>query len=231
MSEKYSVLIMRDDTNVRRYRVSPSLLRAALIIFSCVVLIAACGIFASYSLWEQNAMLTKERHGIVKELRDLKVYVERLENIEQILQSNDPEELQALFSSMSVSASTEVPPPIDLSAILKIVDTDTVAVSNLKLQPATGGNLRLSLKLDNKNTKSSVKGSIALSFITKEGKVVVIDTNRKDMNFSINRFKRIVTTFALPESILMKEAYALQVSINNRKTTLLQRIYPIRELL
>ena len=154
MSEKYSVLIMRDDTNVRRYRVSPTILRSILIVFCSVVLIAACGIFASYSLWEQNSTLSKERYGILKELRDLKVYVERLENIEQILQSNDPEELQALFSSMSVSASTEMPPPIDLSAILRTIDTDTVAVSNLKLKPATGGNLRLSLKLDNKNNKS-----------------------------------------------------------------------------
>lgn len=110
MSEKYSVLIMRDDTNVRRYRVSSSSLRLLLIVLFCVVLVAACGIFTSLSLWEKNTALMNQRHGVQKELRDLKVYVERLENIEQILQSNDPEELQALFSSMSVAASTELPP-------------------------------------------------------------------------------------------------------------------------
>ncbi|WP_066851933.1 hypothetical protein [Halodesulfovibrio spirochaetisodalis] len=231
MSEKYSVLIMRDDTNVRRYRVSPSSLRMLLIVLSCVVLVAVCGIFTSASLWKKNTALMNERHGIQKELRDLKVYVERLENIEQILQSNDPEELQALFSSMSVAASTELPPPIDLSSMLQSIDTDMVEVSNLKLQKATGGNLRLSLKLDNKNAKGNIRGSILLSFITKNGKVVVVDANKKDMDFSINRFKRIVTTFTVPESILLNEAYALQLSITNKKTTLLQRIYPMKELL
>ncbi|WP_154653462.1 hypothetical protein [Halodesulfovibrio aestuarii] len=231
MSEKYSVLIMRDDTNVRRYRVSSSSLRMLLVVLFCVVLVAACGIFTSFSLWEKNTALMNERHGVQKELRDLKVYVERLENIEQILQSNDPEELQALFSSMSVSASTELPPPIDLSSILKIVDTNLVEVSNLKLQKATGGNLRLSLKLDNKNAKGTIRGTITLSFISREGKVVVIDANDKDMDFSINRFKRIVTTFAVPEAMLFSEVYALQLTISKNKTTLLQRIYPIKELM
>jgi len=161
----------------------------------------------------------------------LNVYVERLENIEQILQSNDPEELQALFSAMSVAASAELPPPIDLSAILQTIDTDMLQVSDLELHKATGGNLRLSLKLDNKTAKGPIRGSIMLSFITKEGKVVLIDVNDKDMIFSINRFKRIVTTFAVPETLLMSEAYALQVSISNNKTTLLQRIYPVEDIL
>ncbi|MCT4535188.1 hypothetical protein [Halodesulfovibrio sp.] len=231
MSEKYSVLIMRDDTNVRRYRVSPSSLRSLVIVLLFVVMVAVCGIFTSFSLWEKNTTLMNERHGVQKELRDLKVYVERLENIEQILQSNDPEELQALFSSMSVAASAELPPPIDLSSILQVVDHNLVAISNLKLQKATGGNLRLSLKLDNKNAKGTIRGSIVLSFVGKDGKVVIIDANKKDMEFSINRFKRIVTTFEVPDAIALHEAYALQLSITNNKTTLLQRIYPIKELL
>lgn len=91
--------------------------------------------------------------------------------------------------------------------------------------------MRLSLKLDNKNAKGNIRGSIVLSLISKEGKVVVIDANEKDMNFSINRFKRIVTTFEVPEAMLLNEAYALQVSITKNKTTLLQRIYPIKELM
>lgn len=231
MSEKYSVLIMRDDTKVRRYRVSPSSLRILLIVFFCVLLVATCGIFTSFSLWEKNSELTSERRTMQKELRDLKVYVERLENIEQILQSNDPEELQALFSSMSVAASTEMPPPVDLASILQSVDANVVVVSNLKLQKATGGNLRLSLKLDNKNAKGTVRGAIALSFITREGKVVAIDASKKDMDFSINRFKRIVTTFSIPEAILLQDAYALQLNINSNKTTLLQKIYPIKDLM
>ena len=231
MSEKYSVLIMRDDTKVRRYRVSPSSLRMLLIVFFCVLLVATCGIFTSFSLWEKNSDLTTERRTMQKELRDLKVYVERLENIEQILQSNDPEELQALFSSMSVAASTEMPPPVDLTSILHSVDANLVVVSNLKLQKATGGNLRLSLKLDNKNAKGTVRGAIALSFITREGKVVAIDASEKDMNFSINRFKRIVTTFSIPEAILLQDAYALQLNINSNKTILLQKIYPIKDLM
>ena len=231
MSEKYSVLIMRDDTNVRRYRVSPSSLRMLLIVFFCVLLVATCGIFASFSLWEKNTELTTERRTMQKELRDLKVYVERLENIEQILQSNDPEELQALFSSMSVAASTEMPPPVDLTSILQTVDANLVVVSNLKLQQATGGNLRLSLKLDNKNAKGTIRGAITLSFITREGKVVAIDASEKDMNFSINRFKRIVTTFSIPEAILLQDAYALQLNINSNKSTLLQKIYPIKDLM
>jgi hypothetical protein len=98
---KYTVIIMRDDADVKRFKAGPTLLRIAGYLVTVLVLAAAGGVFGAYRLWLANTAVVEEKKALEQRLAGVNIKLERLQNIERILVSNDPSELKTLLATIA----------------------------------------------------------------------------------------------------------------------------------
>ncbi len=108
--EKYSLLLMRDDCRVRRLRVSPLALRLLTVSLVLLPLLATFGVWAGFSFWQANRALMSQNQSLDRELKEARVELERLSNLESLLRGSDPEELRSLLGSAAL-ASPPAPAP------------------------------------------------------------------------------------------------------------------------
>lgn len=102
--EKYSLLLMRDDCRVRRLRVSPLALRLLTISLVLLPLLAGFGVWAGFSFWQANRALVNQNQSLDRELKEARVELERLSNLESLLRNSDPEELRSLLGSAALAS-------------------------------------------------------------------------------------------------------------------------------
>lgn len=227
-NSKYSVLFMRDDRDVTRYRISPFWLK--IFVFSQVFLLlcAAGGIYMGVRGFKLNNKLQVENKGLEQRLVDAEVRLERLGNMEKILQSYDPAELQSLLSA-ATNEVEQAPEPveIDLNKVFTRVDTQQVGVENLQAK-ISGRKISISFELNNLQSSKAVTGSINIKVVKKDGASLVPELNKNDLGFQIQRFKRIKTTFLLPEGIDQKDLFGLRLEIKSKGGELFfAETYPI----
>ena len=229
---KYSVLFMRDDRDVTRYRVSPFWLKMFIFTQVFLFLCAAGGIYMGARGFKINADLHSENKSLEQRLVDAEVRLERLGNMEKILQSYDPAELQTWLSA----ATSEVEElkeqvTVDLNKVFTRVDTQQVGVENLQAK-ISGRKIAVSFELNNLQTSTSVVGQASLSFIKKDGSAVAASTNRSDLGFQIQRFKRIQTTFLLPDGLDQKDLFGLRLEIKGKNgKVIFAETYPFYHIL
>mgnify|MGYP000114968051 CR=1 FL=1 len=227
---KYSVLFMRDDTDVKRYRLSPFWLRLFLFSQIFMLLCAAGGIYMGMRGWWQNAELLAQKKKLEQRLVDAEVRLERLGNMEKILQSYDPKELQALLSSAADEPETKQP-SLDLRKIFSRVDTRQVGVENLQAR-INGAKATVSFELNNMQTTKSMSGVVDFIFVKKNGEEVSINTNKNDLTFQIQRFKRIRTSFIMPSGVKKSDVFGIRLEIkNNDGTVIFSETYPLYNIL
>lgn len=231
MSEKYSVLFMRDDTKVHRFRISPLWLKLLIWMQGILVLVASLGFYAGYTYWHRNESLQTERINLERELREMQVHLERLENVEQILQSNDPDDLQVLLGSMSVEDSSKEKSTLDLGALLATEDSQLVSIENIALKETDSSTLSLSFDLNNLDTAKSVDGEALISLVTRDGQLLTVNADSKDLKFLISRFKKVVAALPMPENTTLKDVYALRIVINSGGKTVLRDVLPVESIL
>ena len=230
---KYSVLFMRDDRDVTRYRISPFWLK--MFIFSQIFLLlcAAGGIYMGVRGLRVNSNLRDENKDLEQRLVDAEVRLERLGNMEKILQSYDPAELQSLLSAATTEVERKAEQEeIDLNQIFTRVDSQQVGVENLQAK-ITGRKVGVSFELNNlQASKATVVGQADFTFVTKDGKSVAAKTNKRDLGFQIQRFKRIQTTFVLPDGLDRKDLFGLRLVIKgNDGDVIFAETYPFYHIL
>lgn len=89
---------MRDDGNVRRLRVSPFALRLLLTTLFIVPALAVLGIWAAITFWTGNMNLVDANRDLTREVKEMRVELERLSNLEVLLEREDPVRLHALIA-------------------------------------------------------------------------------------------------------------------------------------
>lgn len=230
-NSKYSVLFMRDDTDVKRYRLSPFWLR--LFFFSQVFLLlcAAGGMYMGMRGWWQNAELLSQKKNLEQRLVDAEVRLERLSNMEKILQSYDPKELQSLLTSATTEQKEEAPPAINLKKVFTRVDLRLVGVENLQTR-FTNSKGTVSFELNNLQTSKSMAGVVDFVFIKKDGSTQTVKTNKNDLTFQIQRFKRIRTSFIMPSGLKKEDIFGLRLEIkDNDGKVVFTETYPLYNIL
>jgi len=230
---KYSVLFMRDDRDVTRYRVSPFWLKIFMFIQVFLLLCAVGGIYMGARGFKINANLQSDNKGLEQRLVDAEVRLERLGNMEKILQSYDPNELQSLLSA----ATTEVErqdlqrEEVDLNKIFTRVDSRQVGVENLQAKIAKS-KLSISFELNNLQASKSMAGQVEFSFVKKDGTTIAAKTNKSDLVFQIQRFKRIQTSFFLPDGLDKKDFFGLRLEIKGKGgNVIFAETYPFYHIL
>ncbi|MBI9110743.1 hypothetical protein [Maridesulfovibrio ferrireducens] len=228
---KYNVLFMRDDDTVKRYRLSPFWLG---VFVWFIVLLAACasvGAWSGYKFWNQNVELRQDKLELQKTLNEASVQLERLENVNKILDSYDPNEVQSLLASVPVEEKKVEPAPLtDLKKLLFYKNLMRAGVENVKLR-YSGGSLALSFDLNNLQTSSSLSGSAKVELIGSNGKGEHIKANSNDMSFHIQRFKVVRTRFAMPSGMSLKDMYGLRLMISTTNNELIfSEVYPLSRI-
>lgn len=232
-SPKYSVLIMRDDSQVRRYRVSRFWLKAFIYTEVFMVVLALAGFFAGYRFWLESHELHVDNRNLQINLTEARVKLERLQNVEQILKSNDPEDLHALIGSVSVETEpAHLPPTIDLNEIFTHMDLQQARVDNFQAR-LQGDKLQVRFELNNLVADTTLTGNIQLSIITRAGTLMEAKTNKEDLNFSIQRFKRVRTVFSIPGGLKGNDLFGIRVNIrrSNDETMVFSETYPLSQVL
>ncbi|MEW5772780.1 MAG: hypothetical protein AB1916_04580 [Thermodesulfobacteriota bacterium] len=222
---KFNVIFMRDNSPVRRYRVSPAIIKFAAYGLVLLVLLACGGVAAGYNFWRDNAALRQDKNSLERQLREANMELERLQNVDKILKSNDPEELQTLLGSMSPPSerkgkkeegkpSAPTPPPVDLKKLFDRVDTRQASVENFTAR-LNGDNMILSFSLNNLLGSEMLTGAAQVSLILVDGALVPVTVKEADMTFQIQRFKQITTTFALPKDVASDRLFGLRLMLKN----------------
>jgi hypothetical protein len=220
---KFNVIFMRDNSPVRRYRVSPSIIKFGAYGLVLLVLLAFCGAAAGYTFWHENFSLRQDKSTLERQLREANMELERLQNVDKILKSNDPEELQALLGSMSPPSerkakkeekSTPQQPSVDLKKVFDRVDLRQASVENFNAK-VSGDSMNLSFSLNNLLGNEMLTGVAQVVLVLADGSVIPVSVKEADMSFSIQRFKQISTTFALPKDVSSDRLYGLRLILKN----------------
>lgn len=216
---KYNVLMMRDNSPVKRFRMSPVWLKLGLYFLILLMAAAGAGGYFGFTFWKQNVLLRDTVSGMERELREARIELERLQNIENILKSNDPEELQALFGNV-VTHPTEktVPSPpapkVNLTKVFRRVDLQQVKVDNLQAK-YKGKKVHVTFNLNNLQTEETVSGRAEMQIVTNSGANRALKLDRNDLVFQIQRFKQISTMFTLPSSTPKRDVFGIRLVIRN----------------
>ena len=229
---KFNVLMMRDDSPVRRYRLSPGWLKTALSLLLLLMLLAGGGGWAGYTFWQKNRDLRADKETMERELRDANMELERLQNIDKIIKSNDPQDMQSLLGSMSSEPARPAPsrPPLDLRKLFTRVDLQQVSVDNLQAK-FTGNGVQVVFNLNNL-LNSTLSGDAILTLITTDGKEVQVKLNKNDLSFQIQRFKQIRTVLPMPPKHDKDGIFGLRLKITNPQgQTIFSETYPLSYIL
>lgn len=233
VKSKYNVLLMRDDTNVKRYRLSSFWIRLVIYSGILLIIIAAGGGYAGFRFWNENRTLVNENRDLSRDLMEARLELERLENIDQILKSNDPEDLQSLIGSVTaeIESGESQTPPVNLNDIFEYVDLQQVRVDDLQAKFTNNG-MRVSFHLNNLLQEGTLSGQADLQLLATDGSVVEVKLNKSQLSFQIQHFKRITTNFALPEKYGKNNLFALRLMIKNEQDQIIfSETFPLAHIL
>ncbi len=234
MGRSYSVLLLREDQQVRRFRFNLVWVRLLIYSFILLALVAAGGMYLSVTFWKENHELASELQKLRRVAQLQNVKLNSLQNMENILQAHDPDGLQALLSSVQREQGVTVSAPeVDLQATFKRVDTDVCSVKDVLLREQEDGKLRLEFTLTNDlEAGKTITGFVEASFITRAGSLVHLDLPEAEMSFHIQRFRSFAAEFTLPEGLLLEELYAFRLlAIAEDGQEVFSRAYPLSSIL
>lgn len=236
---KYNLLFMRDDSRVRRLRLSPFWLRLGAYLLALLALTAGLGVWGSVHFWQAARVLDEDKTSLERQLAEVRLRLERLENVEKLLKGGDGDDLKTI--QRPVPGETKAPdkadkrepapalPAVDLPALLAKVDLRQVSVDNLKAAMAEE-QVKVAFDLNNLN-QTPLAGQIVLWLVTNSGQQIKVSAPDPDLNFQIQRFKKVTVTFAMPKGFERKDFYALRVVVNGPSGVIFSETLPLASLL
>lgn len=228
----YSVIVMRDSSKVRRFRIRKFWVIGAAGCAILITLTAVFGIFFGATYGIKYAILFRERQDIIKRMREAEIQAERLKNVQQILASYNQEEIATLINNCAVSPrKTKVASGTELSDIFSSVNLNLINVSNLQAR-ITGQSFQVACEINNLQAVGAMVGAFRFALVTREGKILDIEDRPSDVVFEIQKFKRVQTAFMLPGSITRNDIFALRVKINDKSgSVVFSETYPLSVIL
>lgn len=209
---KYSILFMRDDTDVRRFRISPFWLRGYIIAQIALIVIAAVALYIGITSYSDNAGLRNDNKELVQRLEDAELRLSTLGNMEKILEAYDKSELQSLLAATPEDGVDSSQKAIDLAAIFTPINHGLVIVEEIKAS-LENHTLTLNFKVENPKPDTVLSGVTDLAIIATDGSIYPLETKKADLTFQIQRRKFARTSVNLPEGVNKDNAFGLRISI------------------
>ncbi len=239
MGKKISVLLMRDDQQVRRFRIDPAWLRLAIYFFLMLLVLSSIGSYLGYVFWHENSALTLEIGQLRLQVQEKDIKLESLQNMERILALHEPEELQSLLTGERKVGQIELQHPgqvtadqVDLKAFFTKVDLNKAMIKDLSLSITDQGELRLRFHLTSKVSGESLSGVTEVGLISRDGQFLDVHTPTEDVAFTIQNHRSFDTTFPLPQGFELDDIYALRLALVGQDgTTVFGQTYPLATIM
>jgi len=203
----FSVLFMRDDSDVKSFRVSPRRLKLLIWLLGFLALVVVVGLAVGVRSFVGYRVLLNERRSLESSLAESQVTLERLGNIDKIQKSlgmkGEPGKGQAQAEDKSTPAAAQ-------RAFARI-NTGAINVDNFRGQ-VTSSALNLSFDLNNR-ASGALSGDIRLLLLRNDGTLTELEAPTADLTYQIQRFKRISTSARIPDGLTRREALGLRVEI------------------
>jgi len=219
---KYSVLFMRDDTRVKRFRMSPFWLKMFVYVQILLVAYAILATFLVVRFLQANTRLAKANAEAQSQLADAAGQLQRLERVHSILAASDREGIHPLLGALAQNASgvAQTPgqaetPPISLSKLFQPVDLKKASVEDFQAQ-LEGRDLDISFNLNNLlPDEESISGQAEIQLVMDNGSVISLPTDVNDMSYLIQRYKQVRTRAELPSGVKPEAVFGLRLILQS----------------
>ncbi|WP_022663435.1 hypothetical protein [Paucidesulfovibrio longus] len=219
---KYSILFMRDDLDVRRFRLNPFWLKSIFVSLTLLVLVAAAGIYFGATSLRDNLRLRHENKELSQRLDEAELRLSTLGNMEKILESYDTKELQSLLSpekaetpeaeAKPTAPSEPAKPAVDLSSIFAKTDTGAVRLEDVRLE-IEQKQVLVSFNLLNNLGNTQLSGDTRLALVANNGEVIELPAKNADLSFQIQRRKPIRARVPLPDGLDRANVFGLRLTV------------------
>lgn len=235
--EKISLLVMRDNGEVRSMRMRLSWLVTLCVISAIMPFIAAAGIWFSIDLWANTSQLQDDNQRLTREGQEAKAKADRLGNLEKLLQRNAATET-VVVSNINRSEDAKPAPAEEESALaaqdgpghseFPAINTGYVTVDNINARVQPGSKLRISLDLRNPDTRKTLSGEVLCTLVTAAGESIPLQFRPQEAgDFRITRLKRAVLVSVLPPQTNFTNAQVLIEVKNDSGELVYRNIFPV----
>ena len=229
---KYNVIFMRDDAPVKRFRISAWRIKLFVYLLIFFIITSILSTYVAVKFFQENTNLRLSLKKTSKLLNDTNFKLKRLENVQKILDSYNAEELEALLVKHKPGASDTRPAgAVDLKEIFKSTDLHLVKVENIQAK-FFKDKMQLQFELNNLLSERTLKADVNIYLIGRDGMEVEMNQEPQKHHFEINHFKRIKTTFDLPEFMPSSEIFGIRIKIfDQKRKTIFSETYPLSHIL
>lgn len=210
----FSVLFMRDDSDVKTFRVSPRRLKALLWTCGVVALLVLIALAVGLRSFVGYRTLLTERRDLESSLAEAQVHLERLGNLDKIQKSQGNGKEPAAKGPGEAKAA----PAVGQRAFA-LVNTGAMTVENFRGQ-VNAQALNVTFDLNNRGS-GSLSGDIQLLLLRSDGSLIPLAAPAPDLSYQIQRFKRISTSAPIPEGLTRREALGLRIEIKTSEGELI----------
>lgn len=251
---KLNLIWFRDQEPAKRLCIRSGWIRAVTYFMVFVTLCAAGGLFAAYEFWRRGQEMQNERREVEKRLSDTLLKLERLQNIEKLLQTSDSNELSQLLAGMGLestaaktqgksakdspkdapkdaaknSTPAERPAGFDLAGVMGKVDLGQVGVENFRAKVEAKG---LSYAFDLSNLMpQALSGNGQLLAVSRDGNMAPLQTGKDDLGFNIQRFKQVAALAPVPQGLEPGNIFGVRLVLTNASgKTIFSETYPLAQ--
>ena len=251
---KINIIWFRDQEPARRLRLRAGWIRAFTYLLVLLLLIAAGGLFGAAEFWRRTLEVQTAKRDVEKRLSETLLKLERLQNIEKLLQTSDPTELAQLLAGLGIenvaarsqpaqpaqqaakngkdqgknAPAPEKPAGFDLADIMGRVDLGQVAVENFRAKADAKG-VQAGFDLSNLMPQPQAGGGQLLA-ISREGAVFPVQPGKDEMTFNIQRFKQVSLQAPLPQGLDPAQVFGFRLVLANAAgKTIFSETYPLAQ--
>lgn len=234
-SSKYNVILMRDDTSVKNFRLSPAWIKFILTFFLVLLVTSVAGLYYAVALNQERHEIAKLYENKKESLEQVQRELARLQNIEKMFKSYNEQEIRSLLRAQEQEEPAPAGPPagpeVDLVDIFHPVDMHIVGISNVQAR-FINSRMRVQLEVNNMKGEGTVSGRVFLFLIKVDGVTIDLGLDDRDLYYAIARFKKIDVTFGLPDGLTQDGIFALRIKAEDDEgEVLFSTTYPISNIL
>lgn len=219
--EGLSIILMRDNGPRKNYHLRRKTFLGLLLFFTLSPLLGAFLAWGCWHLWTRAEFLAEKNSRLELELADTSAKLDRLENLESLLQESAVpgrdiilRRLAARSSQSAAAAPQEAAEPGPQAADegpgheeFPAIDSGRIQVSNVQARAMRGNTLRIGLDLRNPENEQIISGIVRATLLTADGQRVALQFEPADAGaFRISRFKRAVLVSRVERKLSLIDA-------------------------
>jgi len=232
-NKKFSVLIMRDDSNVRRLRFHPVVFKIVMYFLLLLLLSSGVGIYGGLHFWKENRLMSSEIRQMQMTITAHQMELKRLRNIELLLEEGNNENMTSLVVSSRKQKDNQIDePPINLKKVLGSIDRHILIANNVQVRLFQKSmNISFDINKLNQDDREILKGDVKLHLVTVSGDLQGLDSE-KEMFFELRRMKPYRVQVAIPDSYSKDDIFGIRITINHpQHRPVFSETFPLSDVL